>query len=293
MYPTVTIFGIDVASYAICMALGLVSAALISAFRIKNRGGTLYELAFITLVSFLLGLIGARLMYIFVTFDIKTIANAVITADFDFFLNSGLVFYGGLLGGIGGAMLVSKLMKFKLSTYADAVVPTLPLAHAFGRVGCFLAGCCYGVEYNGWLSVCFPQNPQVSVLPIQLIESGINLLVFAFLMWFTRKKRKGYVTLFTYLAIYSVERFVLEFFRGDTIRGIAAGLSTSQWISIIIVIACAVYFIMHQRRVKNGFFDADGLQEPLNIITEDETVAQNNDGNEQNNDASAGGVRRG
>ena len=104
-------------------------------------------------------------------------------------------------------------------------------------MGCFCAGCCYGRETDSFIGVCFPDSvsglaPDVRVIPTQLIESCANVLVFAALLLITRKKRKGYTSLFIYMMIYAVVRFLIEFLRGDEIRGAYWLFSTSQWISI-------------------------------------------------------------
>ena len=90
----------------------------------------------------------------------------------------------------------------------------------------------------------------IKVIPTQLIESGFNLLVFIFLLIFTIKRRKGYTTLFVYLIIYGVERFLLEFLRGDEIRGFFGALSTSQWISLGLIAFGILGLVLQNARSK-------------------------------------------
>ncbi len=247
MFPSFELLGIEISMYALCMAAGLILASAISVVRIKKRRLSVTNALIMIAAAFLAGIIGAKLLFVFVTYDIRTIVEAVLRADYHFFLNSGLVYYGGLIAGIGGAALAAKRIGVNFAEYTDAAIPTLPLAHALGRVGCFCAGCCYGMEYHGCLAVRFPELGGVETLPIQLIEAAGNVALFVFLMLLTRRRRHGYTTLFAYLGLYSMERFILEFFRGDDIRGMFGGLSTSQWISIGIFVSAAIYFIAYIR----------------------------------------------
>jgi phosphatidylglycerol:prolipoprotein diacylglycerol transferase len=133
----------------------------------------------------------------------------------------------------------------------DGLVPSVPLAHAFGRLGCFFAGCCYGVpsafglEFNA--SELAPHG--VKLLPVQLIEAGCNLLLFVLLLVLSRFCRRRGLLTGTYLAAYAVMRFVLEFFRYDAERGVFWGLSTSQWISLLLLPA-AVFILCFAGRSR-------------------------------------------
>lgn len=127
--------------------------------------------------------------------------------------------------------------KLDLAAYTDMVAPAVPLFHMFGRIGCFLGGCCYGVESDfGFVfehSLVEAANG-VRRFPVQLVEAGFNLLLFAVLAWLLKKGVcKGKLFLL-YLLAYSVGRFVLEFWRGDAYRGFLFGVSTSQLISIFL-----------------------------------------------------------
>lgn len=147
---------------------------------------------------------------------------------------SGLVFYGGLFGVIFTLMwLTAKDPDLRERAFRLAV-PAMPLFHVFGRVGCFLAGCCYGRELAGPLTV----GPlELTRVPVQLMEALAELFLFALLMLLERKA-PGADPLRVYLTLYALIRFCDEFLRGDTVRGIFFGLSTAQWISLMIL---AVY----------------------------------------------------
>ena len=156
----------------------------------------------------------------------------------DVITSGGSVFYGGAIGGFFFAIWYIKSYGVDPVKYFNALIVSVPLGHAIGRVGCFLAGCCYGHETDSIFGVVFPVGPahlheSGHVHPTQLYEVGFNLIIFAVLMYFFYKwkKHKAYIFPAMYLMMYSVARFINEFFRGDEYRGVLV-LSTSQWISI-------------------------------------------------------------
>jgi len=166
------------------------------------------------------------------------------------------VFYGGVIGGILGLFVARWIAKINLEVFTDILVPCLPLGQAFGRVGCFCAGCCYGIPYAGIGSIRFPESvlglsPDVPVFPIQPLCSLFNLLLFIALLFLSRRIRGQYRLLQVYLVAYAVGRFFLEFLRGDAIRASLWGLSTSQWISLGIL-AAVLLFRLWLRREKQG-----------------------------------------
>lgn len=173
-------------------------------------------------------------------------------------LFGGMVFYGGLFGGLVGAWLYCRSLKIDFGLHLDAAVPGIPLFHAFARVGCLLAGCCYGVpSEHGWY---LPDSPtadhSLRYFPIQLVESGANLLLFAVLLLIYRRGAvpKGKM-LWLYFPLYAAMRFTLEFWRGDAVRGVWAGLSFSQWISLaLLALSAAVWlrFFVKRRRGISG-----------------------------------------
>ena len=255
MLPYITVFGVELPMYGLCMSFAISIALLLSWLRAKKRGLEADSLVTIALFAITLGIVGSKLLFLFVTYSPAQIIEGFRANGLSFFAESGLVFYGGLIGGVAGAFLGAAIFKKDLVAYCDSIVPTLPLAHAIGRMGCFCSGCCYGAETDAWYGMCFPYSvngldPLVKVIPTQLIESGANLIVFAFLMIFTLKKRRGCTTLFVYLMIYAVERFLIEFLRGDEIRGIYFGLSTSQWISIALFAAGLTGLLLTRAHAK-------------------------------------------
>jgi len=171
-------------------------------------------------------------------------------------LQGGFVFYGGLIGAFLVIYIYCKTYKIDKRKMFLAVIPSVPLIHAFGRVGCFCAGCCYGIPYTGPLHIVFEKSlvaPHgISLFPVQLVESGINILLYILLEILVRKTKSIRICLATYMLGYGIMRFCLEFLRGDTARGFAFGLSTSQWISIGFIISAIIILVnRHTGKSKN------------------------------------------
>lgn len=157
-------------------------------------------------------------------------------------LFGGFVFYGGLLGGCVGLIIYSKLKKESFLDFSDVYVSILPLGQAIGRIGCYLNGCCYGIEYQGKIGVnYYISGNQILVFPTWFVEALVCIVLFIIMQKVICSNVRGIYT-GTYFVGYSVERFLLEYFRGDSIRGIWYGLSTSQIISVVLFILGLIVF---------------------------------------------------
>ncbi|MGN0471653.1 MAG: prolipoprotein diacylglyceryl transferase [Lachnospiraceae bacterium] len=256
MYPYIHIVGnFNIPTYGTLFLIGFIIAIFIGR-HIGPSMGIGKDDAFYGMLYCAIGiLIGSKVMY-FVSKLPNVITNfsAVIKwAKTDFgglmgYLFGGLVFYGGLIGAIIGIYRYCYHFRVSFKAFVNVYAPLIPLIHAFGRVGCFLAGCCYGMEYHGFGAVQFPSpdkfpmfdtDPVLSSvprLPVQLIEAGLNIIAFIILWTLTKKRRnKPMQTMGFYLVYYTVARFVLEFFRGDIERGYFGAITTSQWISLLLL----------------------------------------------------------
>lgn len=250
MLPFIYIGQLSIPTYGLCMVIGIVAACTVSAFRLKTRGGSIDSLLLIAAVALAIGLCCAKISYYLFSYGIGRLFAEIAAGDFSAFNDSGLVYYGGLSGGLIGAYIAIRESKYNFDSYANAIVPCIPLGHAFGRLGCMFAGCCYGMHYEGLGAIhSIYVAPAETLFPIQAVESLLNNVLCMFLMIYTKEKRKGIVTLSVYLVAYSIIRFILEFFRGDQIRGIYCGLSTSQWISAVLIFF-SVFFILQNRKGK-------------------------------------------
>lgn len=232
--------------YGLMIAIGVLACVIMGTYRAKKKDMNPESVIDITIISVLLGFVGAKLLYVIVEF------KTFLVDPFSVLGGEGFVVYGGIIAGVLAAMVYCRIKKLVFLEYFDLLAPSIAIAQGFGRIGCFLAGCCYGHVTDGPLGVMFPDNSLapsgVKVLPTQMFSAAGDFLIMAILLVFARKsKHKGQVGAM-YLLLYGVGRFMIEFLRGDE-RGGILGLSTSQFISIFIVIF-AVGMIAVVRRPK-------------------------------------------
>lgn len=251
MYNAIYIFDREISTYSLAAVLGaavtVVYCVLQSLFTRKNARIKLLpqEIFYMLLLMGIGVIVGAKLMYVFTSMEF-TVNNSIsiwdnIAAWAVQIASGGLVFYGGLIGAIAVAMFYVLHFKAPVSELLDIAFAGIPLFHFFGRIGCFLSGCCYGKEYHGIFAVVFPEGnfgnapPGVELFPVQLLEAALNLLMWIVLTAVYRKTSRSWLTAGLYLFSYGIIRFLLEFLRGDDIRGYIGALSSSQLISIFIV----------------------------------------------------------
>ena len=191
---------------------------------------------------------------------------------------TGITWYGMLLGGLsslalfhtlGNKIFVKKkgevLFKASRRDYLNTAAPGMALAHFFGRIGCFLAGCCYGVVGN-FLGINYPNANTHGAYPrfaVQLIEAGFLMAIFLVLM-LVKNKRVQDNRLYFYLGVYAVIRFVLEFFRGDFRGGLFRflGLSPAQFVSICLMIFVGIMLLKENvldRRKRESVDSVDNV----------------------------------
>lgn len=233
------ILQINIPMYALFATIGLVCATIYTYFRIDK-----VELSFkeylIDLAASIIGLlIGARLMFVIAMLpQIKiTLSNIVY-----YLVNGGIVFYGGMLGMILGVYMFSKVFHKNFIMIIDVMAPAIPMFHFFARIGCLFAGCCYGIPWK-W-GVIMQDSPNVVRFPVQVCESLCNAAICIVITVRESRRKSSEGNIKIYLILYAICRFVLEFFRGDSVRGIwLAGLSTAQIVSLIIVCIVSIFAI--------------------------------------------------
>jgi phosphatidylglycerol:prolipoprotein diacylglycerol transferase len=173
-------------------------------------------------------------------------------------LQAGGVFYGGLLGALAVAAWYMRKAHLPALVTADVFAPGIALGHGIGRLGCFSAGCCWGVESHLPWSVTFT-NPVANQLvgvplniplhPTQLYEAFAEFVIFGVLYWRIRKPHSAGSIISSYLMLYSTARFIVEFFRFHEQGNLWGGpLDTSQWLSIALFLLGASYFVVAHRR---------------------------------------------
>nr|WP_122012957.1 prolipoprotein diacylglyceryl transferase [Maliibacterium massiliense] len=258
MYPFLKIGSVTVPMYGLMIVTGVALGVGIAMLRARRTRVKAEDVLFCATYTGLGAFIGAKLLY-WITVLPQIIENAgqifssweSVGALFSY----GFVFYGGLIGGLIGMFIYLRQYKVPVWDMVDLLIPSVPLMHAIGRVGCFMVGCCYGRPMDPPWGLYFNNSPvaphNVALFPIQLLEAGMNLVLFIGLMLYMRKARKAGRVLGVYLICYAVERFILEFFRYDAIRGFLLGVSTSQWISILLVpVGLFFYLYPFGRRTK-------------------------------------------
>ena len=260
--------------YGLMTAIGIISAYLLMEHLAKKKGLDEDRIFWLLIWCLIFGYIGSKILYII------TIIPAIIEDPslLKHSLTDGWVMYGGLLGGILGGHLYCRRSRLNAWAYFDIGLCAVILAQAFGRIGCFLAGCCYGAETDSAFHIVFTRSNfapnNVPLIPTQLIMSAGDFLLFAFLMIYDKKKKnEGQVT-GAYLTLYSLGRFAVEFFRGDVARGSVGPLSTSQFIALFVA---AFGIFIWIRRAKSG----DGLYIP-ETKTEPEAKEVNEDKEPEN-----------
>lgn len=282
-------FGVP--AMGVCILVGAILAVFLS-WLLRKKSALDWNDAVVDaiILAVLLGFVGMKILYWIVTPGV--FKNAFANGFFSGLLSlimEGMVFYGGLLGGILGIFLVSRKKKQNFFEFTDLMAPCFCVAHAFGRIGCLLVGCCYGVAtgettqfglctYDGTCAVKYANG--VMRLPVPLMEAIFLLLLCAVLVLIFRKEKYLGTTTGWYLVLYAIWRFVIEIFRGDAERNFYGALSTSQWISIGILLAGAAILVL-SRRMKKGepfkvFHEEDlSVPEPEDLKAKVEEPAEN------------------
>ena len=243
MFPFINLGFIKLPLYGLMIVTGILSGGAICKKLCAVQNINFYDFIIICAVAGGLGFAGAKLLYLldFYTpkYFFKALGDMLLHPKSSGLIEGGFVFYGGLLGGIAGYFLGIKIAGTDARTFLNTFAFAIPYVHAFGRIGCFCAGCCYGIEYTGPFSVA-------GHFPVQLVEAAL-LFGFSFVVL---AHISASVPLFLYYILYySTLRFFLEFLRDDEIRGSVSfgadvSLSTSQLISLILFIADIILIVL-------------------------------------------------
>jgi phosphatidylglycerol---prolipoprotein diacylglyceryl transferase len=241
MYPRLLELGpLTLYSYGLLLALAYLLGLQLALVRARARGmdgGRVMDLGIWIIIS---ALVGAKLLLLIVEFDtFRQNPRELLSLA-----QSGGVFYGGLILAVVVAFWYLWKHRMPLWATCDVFAPGIALGHVIGRLGCFLAGCCWGKETTVPWAVVFtdpfaaanvgtPLNQHLH--PTQLYESGAELLILIGILLFEKKGRPfPGRTFWGYMLAYAISRFIIEIYRGDP-RGMVYGLSTSQFISVLLV----------------------------------------------------------
>jgi phosphatidylglycerol:prolipoprotein diacylglycerol transferase len=242
LFPdTITIY-----TYGTMIALGALLGFAYTAWQAKKQLNVRYETTNeLILFILLFSIIGGKFFVIFEDFKGFLSDPGQLFRNF----SSGFVFFGSLLFAIPTMLIFFRARKIPTLPMLDIMAITTCIVHGTGRIGCFMAGCCHGIPYDGFLSVVFtdpmcqadPLNTPLH--PTQLYSVGLIYGIMALLLVVSRKKQFNGQIFLLYLILYSAGRMILEMFRGDLSRGyvIQDLLTNSQFISIMVIIV-AIYF---------------------------------------------------
>lgn len=253
MYPN--LFGIPNGSYIIMMGLGIISAFALVFLYLKKKKTPMIGIVDILIcgiVAIAIGILGAMLVQ-----DIYTYIDRGVWKWY-----TGLTFYGGLIFGVPaffGMFFIFK--KFdKCLDIKDVLIiapACITIAHAFGRIGCLMAGCCYGAVTDEWYGLPCSGYDHLNHIPTQLYES-IFLFILSGVLTFLAFRFDFKYTFPVYLIAYPIERFIIEFYRSDYRGGADIALTPSQvWCIVFVIIAIPLgvlfkYLVFKEKKVQTN-----------------------------------------
>jgi phosphatidylglycerol:prolipoprotein diacylglycerol transferase len=234
-------------SYGFLIAIGILLSFFFIHRRTKRFGITKDQLSTLFVWCILAGFVGGKLFFFFEDIGKYQADPSKLLK----LTGGGFVFYGSVIFVIPVIIWFLRRNKIAVRPFLDIVAFVGPIAQGFGRVGCFMAGCCHGKVCDNALGVTFtdpeslarPLN--VPLYPTQLFDIGINLLIFITLFVIEKRKQFAGQLMLIYLMMYAIGRSINEIYRGDEERGFVFGgaLSHSQFIAVIIFAVCiAVWF---------------------------------------------------
>jgi phosphatidylglycerol:prolipoprotein diacylglycerol transferase len=246
-------------TYGMLVALGFLAALWIITRLAKRASLPSESITNLAIYCALAGLAGAKLFMIL--FDFQSYWSDPRSLFSLSTLQAAGVYQGGFLVAFVTAILYMRRQHLPILETCDVFAPGIAIGQAIGRIGCFSAGCCWGIPTHVPWAVTF-RNPQAAELtgvplgvalhPTQLYESVADALIFAFLYFRIGKTHSAGTILGWYLALYSAARFIIEFFRFHE-QGLHLGLSYTQWISLVTLAAGAALLILRRGAGKLAF----------------------------------------
>lgn len=244
------IFGLEISFYGLLMAIAFTVAITVAVYNAKKRGLKGEDILTLALYVIPLSILGARTYFCIFT-------DNAISSFWDFFAiwNGGLAILGGVIGGVIAVILYCVIHKKNFLEIVTIAAPSLILGQAIGRIGCFFAGCCYGIEVA---------NPGLHFFPVSINidgtwhyatmfwESFLCFIGFALLQTMLYKNKQQGAVLCGYLCYYGVIRAIIETFRGDSLYLFGTGVKVSQALSILLIIGGIIGFILiYTKKKKN------------------------------------------
>lgn len=257
MHPILFNIGsIEIRAWGVMVSLGIIAGTLVTSRLAEKQGINRDIILDYVIYVVIAGVLGARIWEVIFSLN-NYISNPLAALKF---WSGGLSIQGAVAGGLIYTLWFIKKHNLNFWFFADILAPGLILGQAIGRIGCFLNGDAYGVPTNSWIGVIYkPGTPAYSMyggiplVPAELMEGAGDLLIFAVLiLLFRRRPFKGIAAL-GYFALYSLLRFTLEFWRGDSLM-IVPGLKAAQVSALVvfaIAVTIAIYKYMHNKSRNN------------------------------------------
>ena len=257
MFRSFKIGPITIPMYGLMVVVGLIAFTIVTILTLEKREKTDKR----TTNNLLLVCAGGALALYAFAYLFNALFHSIAKGAITF---GGITWLGGVLGAFPTMVVLIHFfcprLKGNALFYFNLLVPAIVLGHAFGRIGCFLGGCCYGMKTDTIFGVVFPPHSPAAhahfevctgqsslpVFPTQLYEAIFEFLLFAFMMIFYKKCRKNFLVIYAFA--YGTFRFLLEFLRDDNRGGTGFFLSPSQLMSIILI-AAGVLILLYQQGV--------------------------------------------
>jgi phosphatidylglycerol:prolipoprotein diacylglycerol transferase len=255
MHPILFDFGrFTIYSYGVLLAAAYLLGLQLALVRARRRGLDPQRVMDLGIWIIISALVGAKLLLLVVDYRQFTASPGELLG----LVRSGGVFYGGLITAVVVALVYLRRHRMPLWTTTDIFAPGIALGHIVGRLGCLMAGCCFGRPSSVPWAITF-RDPAaqanvgtplgVPLHPTQLYEAGAEALILMVLLGLERRGRSfPGRTFWTYMLLYGVSRFAIEFYRGDSRGMVFATVSTSQFVSLIIAPLALVMLVLLSRR---------------------------------------------
>jgi phosphatidylglycerol:prolipoprotein diacylglycerol transferase len=234
--------GLTVYSYGVFLAIGFIVATFVARYRFSEKYKNPDIILDFVLAAVVGGIVGARLFYVAGHWsEFSGSPGKIFTINM-----SGLVFYGGLVFGLALALLVGRWKKVKVWTTMDLAGLCVPLALAFGRIGCFLNGCCYGRPTGLPWGVTYPVASGIvgARHPTQIYELLLDLALFALLWWKKDSFAREGTVFWIFAGGYGLIRFSMEFLREHTAANAGRGF---QVMSLALFVVAAAVLLLRYR----------------------------------------------
>jgi phosphatidylglycerol---prolipoprotein diacylglyceryl transferase len=272
--------GLPVFGYGLMLFIGFSSAVSLATLRAEREGLSSDVIWDLSIWLFIPGIVGARLYYLIQYYDrvfIGVPSSEWLIAAFNL-SQGGIVLYGGLIGGASGYFAFCFTRHLRPLALADIIIPSVFVGIGFGRIGCFLNGCCYGASTALPWAVQFPRESATfssmmekglvdinaactpPLHPTQIYSSIDGFIIAGITAWYFGHRRRNGEVLAVALLIYPITRFCMEMLRADEVGQLKTNLTTAQLVSIGLFVVNLIFMVYLARR--------PAVREPIVLPTE-------------------------